>query len=85
MNNLGLIESNGHQNYKNWKEMMSYHPHNNGSWVKAKNGVYSLGSDFYKKSGGIFDRSSHVSWEVTNVDTTPSLSDIVCVFNLDKF
>ena len=36
MNNLGLIESNGHQNYKNWKEMMSYHPHNNGSWVKAK-------------------------------------------------
>ena len=59
MNNLGLIESNGHQNYKNWKEMMSYHPQNNGSWVKAKNGVYSLGSDFYKKSGGIFDRSSH--------------------------
>ena len=29
MNNLGLIEINGHQNYKNWKEMMSYHPHNN--------------------------------------------------------
>ena len=59
MKNLGLIESNGHQNYKNWKKMMSYHPQNNGSWVKAKNGVYPLGSDFYKNSGGIFDRSSH--------------------------
>tara|TARA_A100001015_G_scaffold269014_1_gene320364 strand:- start:470 stop:1870 length:1401 start_codon:yes stop_codon:yes gene_type:complete len=59
MNNLGLIESNGHQNYKNWKKMMSYHPQNTGSWVKAKNGVYHLGGDFYENSGGIFDRSLH--------------------------
>ena len=59
MNNLGLIESNGHQNYKNWEKMMSYHPSNSGSWVKAKNGVYQLGSDFYENSGGIFERSSH--------------------------
>ena len=59
MNNLGLIESNGHQNYKNWEKMMSYHPSNSGSWVKAKNGVYQLGSDFYQNSGGIFERSSH--------------------------
>ena len=59
MNNLGLLESNGHQNYKNWKEMISYHPQKNGSWVKAKNGVYPLGNDFYKNSGGIFERSPH--------------------------
>ena len=59
MNNLGLLESNGHQNYKNWKEMISYHPQKNGSWVKAKNGVYTLGNDFYKNSGGIFERSPH--------------------------
>jgi L-alanine-DL-glutamate epimerase-like enolase superfamily enzyme len=59
MNNLGLMESNGHQNYKNWEKMMSYHPSNSGSWVKAKNGVYRLGSDFYENSGGIFERSSH--------------------------
>jgi len=56
---LGLIESNGHQNYKNWEKMMSYHPNNSRSWVKAKNGVYQLGSDFYQNSGGIFERSSH--------------------------
>ena len=59
MNNLGLIESNGHQNYKNWDKMMTYHPCNSESWVKAKKGVYQLGSDFYENSGGIFKRSSH--------------------------
>ena len=59
MERLGLIESNGHQNYKNWEKMMSYHPQKNGSWVKAKNGVYQLKKDFYEKSGGIFNRSDH--------------------------
>ena len=38
---------------------MTYHPSISGSWVKAKNGVYQLGSDFYQNSGGIFDRTSH--------------------------
>ena len=59
MESLGLIESNGHQNYRNWEKMMNYHPQKNGSWVKAKNGVYELKDDFYKKSGGIFERSNH--------------------------
>ena len=59
MGSLGLIESNGHQNYKNWDSMMSYHPEKNGNWVKAKNGVYELGDDFYKSGGGIFEPSPH--------------------------
>jgi len=59
MGNLGLIESNGHQNYKNWKTMLGYHPHQNAAWVSAKNGVYELNDDFYAKSGGIFDFSEH--------------------------
>lgn len=59
MEGLGLIESNGHQNYRNWKRMMGYHPHKEGSWVKAKNGVYRLNKDFYENSGGIFKRSGH--------------------------
>lgn len=59
MGSLGLIESNGHQNYKNWDTMMSYHPRQNANWVKAKNGVYELGDDFYKTGGGIFDPSPH--------------------------
>lgn len=59
MGSLGLIESNGHQNYKNWETMMSYHPDKNGNWVRAKNGVYELGQEFYKTSGGIFEPSPH--------------------------
>lgn len=59
LGSLGLIESNGHQNYKNWNAMMSYHPMENESWIKAQNGVYELGSDFYQKSGGIFEPMPH--------------------------
>jgi len=59
LGSLGLVESNGHQNYKNWETMMSYHPRNEGAWVRQKNGVYELNDEFYKTSGGIFDRMSH--------------------------
>jgi L-alanine-DL-glutamate epimerase-like enolase superfamily enzyme len=59
LGNLGLVESNGHQNYKNWSTMMSYHPQANASWVKAQNGVYELNGDFYRSSGGIFEPMPH--------------------------
>ena len=59
LGNIGLVESNGHQNYKNWETMMSYHPRKEGSWVRAKNGVYELGKDFYQSNGGIFDPMPH--------------------------
>ena len=59
LGSLGLIESNGHQNYKNWDTMMGYHPRKEGAWVKANNGVYKLNEEFYKTSGGIFDPMPH--------------------------
>jgi L-alanine-DL-glutamate epimerase-like enolase superfamily enzyme len=59
MGSLGLLESNGHQNYKNWETMMGYHPQKDGIWVRAQNGVYDLNNEFYKTSGGIFERSEH--------------------------
>jgi len=55
----GLLETNGHQNYKNWSEMESYHPYTNASWRKIEDGVFHLGSDFYSKSGGILKDSEH--------------------------
>ncbi len=55
MGNLGLIESNGHQNYKNWDTMMAKHPRKDGAWVQAKNGVYKLNNEFYSTGGGIFN------------------------------
>jgi len=55
----GLLETNGHQNYKNWAEMESYHPFPNAEWRKTKNGVFELGEDYYAKSGGILTNSAH--------------------------
>ena len=56
---IGLMESNGHQNYRNWETMMGYHPRGNSPWVKARAGVYELDDEFYKTGGGIFDPMPH--------------------------
>lgn len=57
--NLGLVESNGHQNYKNWNTMLDYHPRKDASWVNVKRGVYELNREFYRTGGGIFDPMPH--------------------------
>ena len=56
---LGLMESNGHQNYRNWVTMMSYHPRRNAPWARVKDGVYETGEEFYRTGGGIFDPIPH--------------------------
>jgi L-alanine-DL-glutamate epimerase-like enolase superfamily enzyme len=55
----GLLETNGHQNYKNWKTMESYHPCPDARWRKTINGLFHLDNDFYEKSGGILSDSKH--------------------------
>ncbi|MDP3001616.1 MAG: hypothetical protein Q8N38_00585 [Bacteroidales bacterium] len=55
----GLLETNGHQNYKNWTTMESYHPYKDAIWRKTQNGVFDLNTDFYDKSGGILTDSIH--------------------------
>ena len=55
----GLLETNGHQNYSNWKQMESYHPYPDASWRKTVKGVFELNEDFYQKSGGILSDSPH--------------------------
>jgi L-alanine-DL-glutamate epimerase-like enolase superfamily enzyme len=56
---VGLIESNGHQNYANWAAMIGYHPLPDASWVRPDNGVFHLDETFYSASGGSFGRSAH--------------------------
>jgi len=56
---LGLLETNGHQNYKNWETMTSYHPYANASWTKTVDGVFNLNQDYYNKSGGLLAPSTH--------------------------
>ena len=56
---LGLLETNGHQNYRNWDTMLSYLPYPDAAWGKTSEGVFKLDSDYYRKSGGIFAPSPH--------------------------
>jgi L-alanine-DL-glutamate epimerase-like enolase superfamily enzyme len=56
---IGLQETNGHQNYRNWDKMMSYHPMASAEWTKTKNGIYPIGKEFYSKSAGILAPSEH--------------------------
>lgn len=57
--NIGLLETNGHQNYKSWEQMQGYHPQPEASWTRSHEGVFSLGKNFYESSGGIFKDSPH--------------------------
>jgi L-alanine-DL-glutamate epimerase-like enolase superfamily enzyme len=55
----GLLETNGHQNYRNWPAMRTYHPQQDAEWSITRNGVFDLDQDYYDKSGGIFMPSKH--------------------------
>ena len=56
---LGLLETNGHQNYENWETMVRTHPCAGASWTKMVDGVFNLDEDYYKRSGGILAPSKH--------------------------
>lgn len=56
---LGLLETNGHQNYKGWERMVGYHPYPDASWSKTVDGVFNLDDGYYEKSGGILTPSPH--------------------------
>ena len=51
---IGVLETNGHQNYINWDAMLAEHPRAGADWLKMNNGVFTLTDDFYADSGGVF-------------------------------
>ena len=51
---IGIIESNGAQNYANWEAMMEKHPLKDDKFTKPDNGLFILDDTFYSSSGGIF-------------------------------
>jgi L-alanine-DL-glutamate epimerase-like enolase superfamily enzyme len=56
---LGLLETNGHQNYRNWQTMRSYHPRPDAGWTRTVGGVFTLDADYYAQSGGVLLPSAH--------------------------
>ena len=55
----GLLETNGHQNYTNWKQMERCHPLPDAPWRQNSDGLFHLDEDFYRKSGGVLTDSKH--------------------------
>jgi L-alanine-DL-glutamate epimerase-like enolase superfamily enzyme len=56
---IGVLESNGHQNYRNWEAMKSYHPCAGATWITPRDGLFHLDADFYARSGGILEMPKH--------------------------
>ena len=52
--NVGILESNGKQNYTNWEEMRKYSASFGKSYSAENNGIYRLDDEFYNESGNIF-------------------------------
>lgn len=55
LGDLGLVESNGPQNYVDWEELRKDLPWPDAEWTKTRNGVFVLDSDYWDKSGGILE------------------------------
>ena len=56
---VGVIESNGAQNYTHWEQMRAFHPMANAAYAQLNAGIYPLDDEFYTTSGGIFLPSGH--------------------------
>ena len=51
---IGLVESNGEQNYAEWDRLLDYHPYKKELFAQNNSGIYNLDDKFYSVSGGIF-------------------------------
>ncbi len=56
---IGVLETNGHQNYRDWQDMTRRHPCTGAPWTVPVGGVFNLDDDFYARSGGILMASPH--------------------------
>lgn len=52
---LGLVESNGPQNYIDWDELRQDLPWPDAPWTRTQNGIFVLDDDYWEKSGGILE------------------------------
>ena len=57
--NMGMMETNGDMNYRNWDKLVSYHPGSGAPWTKVRDGAFQLDKNFYERSGGIFEPLPH--------------------------
>ncbi len=53
--NLGLVETNGHQNFRNWERMRRDLAYPDAHWTRTERGVFECDADYWAKSGGILE------------------------------
>lgn len=59
---IGVLESNGSQNYAAWQTMRTYHPlFGKVSYIDPEQGIYRLDESFYETSGGMFCKPPYYS------------------------
>ncbi|CAN5349377.1 hypothetical protein BH23BAC1_BH23BAC1_08570 [soil metagenome] len=56
---MGMMETNGDVNYRDWPRMVGYHPSGKASWTQPRKGVFELNQEYYDRSGGIFEPLAH--------------------------
>lgn len=56
---VGVVESNGKQNYMNWEDMEKNHPMYGHCFTQNVKGVYHLEEEFYRNDGGIRKKAEH--------------------------
>lgn len=56
---MGMMETNGDANYVHWKTMQSRHPAAGAPWTRVNKGVFELDEEYFNRSGGIFEKSTH--------------------------
>ena len=52
---LGLVETNGHMNFRNWETMRMDLAYPGAHWTRTEKGVFECDADYYAKSGGILE------------------------------
>lgn len=56
---IGILESNGEQNYVRWEELYLAHPCGEKTFARCCGGLYTLNEEFFEISGGIFAPSGY--------------------------
>lgn len=56
---VGVVETNGHQNYSRWETLRTFHPAGHAPWTTVEDGCFQLSDGFYARSGGILEDSPH--------------------------
>ena len=53
LGDLGLVETNGHMNFRNWETMRRDLAYPDAHWTRTERGVFECDADWWAKSGGI--------------------------------